>query len=246
LDIWIYDLVREVSSRLTTHPGIDSSPVWTPDGNQIAFRSNRNGPFQIFLIPADGTGEPQMMARGDYDLYPASWSSDGSILMFWESHPVTGGDIYLLDAARGGEWEPFVVTPAFEMQPSFSPDGKRVAYISNESGRYEVFVLSLDGSGDRIQISSRGGAEPTWVPEKSQLSYRADNSLLLTRYTTEPDFVPGIPEVLIELPEIFGHDFAPTGDSFVVMGRTESALAPQLNLKLNFSEELKRLAPTDK
>jgi serine/threonine-protein kinase len=144
VDVWIYDWARNTLSRLTSDPSDDREPVWTPDGRRIAFASTRDAKsaFNLYWQRADGTGEVQRLTDSKSSQYPASWHPSGKFLMFVESNPQTSYDLMILpiegDEASG--WKPgkpsvFLNSPFGETYPMFSPDGRWVSYVSNESGR---------------------------------------------------------------------------------------------------------------
>jgi serine/threonine-protein kinase len=159
-DVWIGDLERGAWNRLSA-VGESISPTWRPDGLAIAFAYSKTGPFNLFLRPADGAGAPQPLIDSPWNQLPTSWSVDGRMLAFTEYHPVTGADVWLLDL-RTRERRAAVRTLFDESHARFSPDGKWLAYMSNESGRWDVFVRATDGSGSRLQLSTSGGAYPCW------------------------------------------------------------------------------------
>jgi serine/threonine-protein kinase len=159
-DVWVYDLERDVPTRLTFDDGYDGGPVWSPDGEAIAFGSGREeGTPGIFMKSADGSGEVEKIAGFERPIFPFSWSPDGSRLAVMIQNPDTNFDIALV-SVETGEIEPFLTTPYLEYGPMFSPDGRWLAYGNNESGDWEVYVRPADGSKGKWQISSGGGTYP--------------------------------------------------------------------------------------
>src|SRR5882672_5762891 len=135
VQVWLHDLSRETLTRFTFEGNRNLNSVWTPDGKRIAFNSNKEGPPQrIFWQLADGSGGLERLTNGEYAQVPMSWSPDGQLLAFMENHPTTGYDIWVLRLADR-KAQPFLRTPFNESVPRFSPDGRWLAYISNESGR---------------------------------------------------------------------------------------------------------------
>jgi eukaryotic-like serine/threonine-protein kinase len=159
-DVWIGDLERGAWSRLPAS-GESISPTWRPDGLAIAFAYSKTGPFNLFIRPTDASGELQPLIDSPWNQVPTSWSADGRLLAFTEYHPVTGADVWLLDL-RTHERRAAVRTLFDESHARFSPDGRWIAYMSNESGRWDVFARRADGSGARHQLSTSGGAWPCW------------------------------------------------------------------------------------
>jgi serine/threonine-protein kinase len=252
--IWLYDLSRESLTRLTFEGKTNSNPVWTPDGKRIAFVSNREGPLlNVFWQLADGSGGLERLAGGEYLHFPVSWSPDGQLLGFVEVNPATGYDIWVLRLSDR-KAQPFLRTPFTESVPRFSPDGRWLAYISNESGRYEIYVQPYPGPGGKWQISTEGGTEPTWNPNGRELFYRSGDKMMAVDIATQPSFAAGTPRVLFEgryelSPATTpNYDVSPDGQRFLMLKPAEaSEAAPtQINVVLNWFEELKRRVPTGK
>jgi serine/threonine-protein kinase len=160
-DIWLHDLSRETLTRLTSAETAEEWPLWTPDGSRIVFSS----PGGIFWMPWDGSGAAERLTTAEGNPIPASWTPDGTTLAF-VSRP---RDVWVL--VKGGEPEPWLQSPFVEMWPSFSPDGRFLAYTSNETGRNEVYVKPYPGPGARVQISSDGGLAPVWARHGKELFY---------------------------------------------------------------------------
>jgi serine/threonine-protein kinase len=158
-DIWVFDLEREVATRLTFDPDADSGPTWMPDGRNILFGSSRNSTSGLYQKRSDGSGEAELLAESDTFLHPDSVSGDGKYVT-----GVTIGqsfDIFVYALDGSGEVEVFLSTPFLEWHPTFSPNGRWIAYMSDESGRYEVYVRPYPSSaGGRWQISQSGGGQP--------------------------------------------------------------------------------------
>jgi Tol biopolymer transport system component/DNA-binding winged helix-turn-helix (wHTH) protein len=172
LDLWIGDLQRGAVSRLSTD-GASASPAWRPDGLEIAFAYSKAGPFNLFVRPAHSDDAPQPLLESEWNQYPTSWSPDGRRLAFTEIHPLTGADIWTLDIATR-ERRQVVRTLFDESHARFSPDGKWIAYMTNESGRWDVFVRPSNGAGPRVQVSTDGGAWPSWSIDGRTLYFSAN------------------------------------------------------------------------
>jgi len=257
--IWLYDLPRDTLTRLTFEGSVNYLPIWTPDGKRIAFQSNKEGPGNIFWQLADGSGGLERLTTSEYTQGPMSWSRDGQRLAFHEVNPDTQRDIWVLrmgePSAGPGQVrkaQPFLRTRFDELAPRFSPDGRWLAYISNESGRYEICVQPYPGPGGKWQISTEGGAEPAWNPNGRELFYRSGDKMMSVDIATQPGFAAGKPRMLFEgryepapFP-IANYDVAPDGQRFLMVKPSESAEgAPtQINVVLNWFEELKRRVPT--
>ena len=151
-DVWTYDVAHGTPLRLTFEPGDEVFPQWTADGTRIAF-GTRTG--KMFWKLADGTGEREEISRGEYPRYPGSFSPDGKMLAFVEIHPSRQRDIWLMPLNGDRRAQPFQTTDADEWAPKFSPDGHRVAYASNETGRDEVYVVRLGHLGEESRFRPR-------------------------------------------------------------------------------------------
>jgi serine/threonine protein kinase/Tol biopolymer transport system component len=267
--IWLYDLSRETLARFTFDGNYNGNPTWTPDGKRLAFLSNKEGPLNIFWQLADGSGGLERLTTSDHIHTPQSFSPDGQLLAFYELNPTTQRDIWVLrmggpslgsrQAASPGSGQArmaqlFLRTPFDESAPRFSPDGHWLAYISNESGRYEVYVQPYPGPGGKYQISTEGGTEPVWNPKGRELFYRSGDKMMAVDIVTEPGFAAGTPRMLFkgtyELPPfpIANFDVAPDGQRFLMLKPTEQeqSAPTQINVVLNWFEELKQKVPTGK
>lgn len=196
-DIWLHDVAAGTLTQLTFEAD-NSSPIWTRDGERVTFSSNRAGALNLFIGRADGSGAPERLTSSDHIQLPGSWSPDGAVLAFVELHPVTGRDIMLLRYRGDRSVQPFLATPFHESNPQFSPDGRWVAYVSNESGRNEVYVRPLAGSSQKWQVSTNGGIEPVWAPNGRELFYRADGRLMSVPVEGGSTFRAGQPNTLFE------------------------------------------------
>jgi len=250
--VWLYDLSRETLSRLTFAGTSNQAPVWAPDGKRLAFQSNRDGPLNIFSQLADGSGGLERLTTSESSPSPNSWSSDGQLLAFVEINPTTVVDVWVLRLSDR-KAQPFLQTAFNETAPSFSPDGHWMAYISDESGHFEVYVQPYPGPGGKWQISTEGGTEPVWNSNGRELFYRSGRRMMAVEIATKPGFTAGKPRVLFEgeylpTPGTFpNYDVSPDGQRFLMIKPSEAGDAPeQINVVLNWFEELKRHAPPAK
>jgi Tol biopolymer transport system component len=251
--VWLYDLSRETLTRFTFDGNSNLNPIWTPDGKRIAFQSTKEGAQNIFWQLADGSGGLERLTTSDYVNCPTSWSPDGQVLAYFEVHPTTGWDIWMLRLSDRKAL-PFLRTQFNESVPRFSPDGHWVAYMSNESGRFELYVQPYPGPGGKWQISTEGGTEPTWNPNGRELFYRSGDKMMAVDISTQPTFTAGKPRVLFEgryepTPATFpNYDVSPDGKRFLMLKPSEQEAAGprEINVVLNWSEELKRRVPIGK
>ena len=259
---WLYDLSQETLTRLTFEGSANYNPVWTPDGKRIAFNSNKEGvPVNLFWQLADGSGGLERLTTNQYGQAPMSWSPDGQVLAFIEINPTTGRDIWTLQmgeasvgSRRVGKAQPFLRTPSTESAPRFSPNGRWLAYSSDESGRFEIYVQPYPGPGGKWQISTEGGTEPVWNPNGRELFYRSGDKMMAVFVTTQPSFSVAKPKMLFEgpfepAPTTFpNYDVSPDGQRFLMLEPSEQGQAAptQINVVLNWFEELKRRVPAER
>jgi serine/threonine-protein kinase len=250
--LWIYELARGTLGRLTDSPAVPRS-IWTPDGKHVTFSSLQSGAMNLYWMLADGSGAAEGLTASENFLVPGSWSPDGQVHAFSEADPTTGWDIWVLALRDDRKSRPFLQTPANEGGPMFSPDGRWVAYVSDESGRKEIYVRPFPGPGGRWQISTDGGDEPMWARNGRELFYRNGDKMMATAVETKPVFAAAKPKLLFEGHYETGFDFesdydvSPEGQRFLMVKASEQESAPaQLNVVLNWSDELRRLAPAGK
>jgi len=195
-DIWVYEWERDAITRLTFGGEANRFPVWTPDGQRVAYSSlEKGGAFNLWWIRADGAGDGQRLAEIKSNQYAGSWRPDGKVVAFYQNNPGTNFDIMTLpiegDEKSGwkpGEPKPFVNSPFDEMEPTFSPDGRWLAYMSNESRSYEVYVRPFPGPGGKWQISTGGGLYPKWSRNGKELFYRTEDSkIMVVTYAASGD-----------------------------------------------------------
>jgi len=242
--LWIYDIARGSMTRFNFEAD-NHRPVWTPDGKRVTFASNRNGPENIFWKPADGGGDAEQLLRGEHRQRPNSWSPDGRFLVYVESHPTTQDDLWILNMDGKPLSRPFLQTEFNELSAEFSPDGRWIAYQSDESGRYEIYVRPFPGPGGKWQISTEGGARSVWSSDGRELFYRDRDKMMAVAIESKPAFKVGKPRLLFDGPYEPEYDVAPDGEKFVMIKVGEKESMPrQLNVVLNWFEELKRLVPT--
>jgi serine/threonine-protein kinase len=251
METWILELDRGTLNKFTFEGG-NHIPVWTPDGRRLVFSSDREGPFNLFWKPADGTGVAERLTTSDWHQDPSSWSPDGKILAFAQDHPATDWDIWLLHMDGDRREESFVRTDFSERHPMISPDGQWLAYASNESGRFEVYVQPFPAGGQKWLISTQGGTAPLWARDGTKLFYRDGDTLLMVRVETGPTFSAGRPQVLLEAPmRVFSgygtpdYDVATDGHRFLMIPLATQPPRRHIHVVLNWFEELRRLVPSD-
>jgi eukaryotic-like serine/threonine-protein kinase len=246
LDIWVYDLPRRVSTRLTFGPAVNIFPIWSPDDEQIVFASNRRGFHDLYQRAASGTGQDRLLFSSvRSSKFPTDWSREAGALAFHSTDPSvkTGSDIWVLSVAEG-KASPFVSGPFSEMSPQFSPDGRWMAYASAESGRFEIYVQPFPAAGAKWQISTAGGSYPRWRRDGNEIFYVSpDNELMAVELTTAQGFAVGTPKPLFRtriksLDIGFQYDVAPDGNRFLINTVAEEDRADAVTVVQNWTAEL--------
>jgi len=251
-DVWVLELGRGTLTRLTLGEGRSTRPLWSPDGERVLFASDRvEDDFNIFSQPADGSGAAEQLTA--WGSVPTSVSSDGKTIVFRQNSGTTGRDIGMVRVEGERQPEMLLQTPFDEHTGMLSPEDRWLAYVSNESGREEIYLTPFPGPGGKRQISTEGGTEPLWSRDGRELFYRSGEKTMAVAISTEPELTAGKPTLLFEGLYETGmglgpnpgsnYDVAPDG-RFVVIRDQGSGLA-QINVVLNWFEELKRLVPTD-
>jgi Tol biopolymer transport system component len=241
--IWIYDLERDTLSRLT-HEKSNALGVWSPDGKQIAFSSNVPGPANIYTISADGNGSPERLTSSEFAQLPGSWSKD-NVLVWTEVDTTTVGDLWALSPRGSAPPTSIRRTPFDEFEPTFSPDGRFLAYVSNDSGTYEVYVQTYSEPYRRWQISTRGGFEPVWAKDGHELFYIVNNKMLTVPVNLEGGFHSSKPQALFEVryePGLDGfppYDVSADGKRFLfVKPSTDQPKVNEIDVTLGWGTEL--------
>lgn len=246
-DVLIFDLTRPGWTRLTTE-GNNIDPVWTPDGRRIVFASDRAGPPNLFWQSAEGTGSAELLLASKNPQFPFSWSPDGKLLAFVEFDPVTGYDIGVLPIDGVRKPQPLLRTRFAEAFPAFSPDGRWIAFSSDESGRFETYVQPYPTTGERWPISTDGGAKPLWSPKGDELFYRSGSKYMVASILRQPTFAAGKPQLFAEGPFVNipgrSYDIDRDGRRLLVIREVEQPNATEIRVVSNWFEELKRKAAT--
>ena len=242
--LWMYDISRGALNQLTFEAS-SSFPVWTPDGQRIAFSSNRAGVLNLFWSRLDGASTPERLAPSDTIQLPGSWSPDGRTLAFVERHSVTGRDIWMLPLTGDHKPSPFLNAAFDESAPRFSPDGRLLAYVSNETGRNEVYVRFLADPSRVQRVSAAGGTEPAWGFSARELFYRLGDQMMSVKLgpRDEPlgsqvlfrgNFEPGTLDLT-------NYDVMPDAQRFVMVSATGRDPRRELHVKLHWLDTLASL-----
>ena len=263
-DVWVYEWERDTLTRLTLAGEINGSPVWTPDGQRIVYSSQqKDGLSSLWWMRADGAGDAQRLVESKNSQYAGSWRPDGKVLAFRQDNTGTGLDIMTISVEgdeksgwKPGEPKPFVNSAFNEMTPAFSPDGRWLAYMSNESGSYELYVRPFPGPGGKWQISTAGGGYPKWSRNGKELFYQTmDNKIMVVTYIASGDSFhadkpqPWSPGQFTSLGANYTFDLHPDGKRIAVLkapGTEQAALVNKVSFIFNFFDEIRRKLPPGK
>jgi dipeptidyl aminopeptidase/acylaminoacyl peptidase len=235
-DLWVHDLARGTTTRLTFDPADEGDPVWSPDGRQVAFYSSRKGSARsLYLKPAGGAGAETLLLESESEITPTDWSPDGRFLACSRRQP--GGKFDLWALPMTGERKPFAITqtPFDYGMAQFSPDGRLISYASDESGRYEVYVQAFPKAVERWQLSSAGGGNPRWRRDGRELFYQSlDGQLMSVGVQTQPAFVAGTPRPLFRLDRKSPYYAVAPDGRFLFMVPESETRRPPISLVFNW------------
>jgi Tol biopolymer transport system component len=249
-DLWRLIFLRGQPSRVTFNPGSDIFPIWSPDGSRLAFASVRDGPPQMFELGGGGLGPERQLLNLNLPAVVSGWAADGSIVVYTLFNPKTaGGDIWTMPV-NGGTARPFLATEDDERYGTVSKDGRWLAYASNESGRYEVYVRSFPDAGNLRQVSTRGGLQPQWRADGRELFYLAPDRMLMSVDAGTPGaaFDPGPPRPLFATHAMW-LEIQPTartyaavrdGQRFLLANATQQARSEPIRIVLNWHAALRQ------
>jgi Tol biopolymer transport system component len=250
--IVIYDIDRGTSTHWTSEWD-NASPVWSPTGRDIVFTSARGSSWDLYMGPVDhGKAAERVATSGDTKV-PTSWSPDGTVVTFHTSSPDTGQDIFVLSLNGERKPQPLVAGRANESLATFSPDGRWIAYQSDETGRNEIYLCRFPGCSGKQPVSRDGGTYPRWNPAGKELFYRNGDKMMTVSFAMAGDALTlGAPSMLFErrygptaMSDRF--DVSPDGKRFVDFDDSVAEPpATHLVLVHNFGEELKRRVPARK
>jgi eukaryotic-like serine/threonine-protein kinase len=248
-DVWLIEGVRGVPTRLTFNAAYDLEPVWSPDGSRVVFQSSRTGRFNLYWKLSSGGGADELLLESDpgTSTAPNDWSPDGRFLLFRRNDPETALDLWVLPMSGEKKQFPFVNTPFEERYGQFSPDGKWIAYQSNESGRFEIYVQPFPGPGGKFQISTDGGAQARWNKSGKEIFFVSlDSKMMAAPIKSSPDgqsLEIGTPTVLFPvriaggpLPGVSKQQYAVSsdGERFLVNLAVDEGSSSPITLILNW------------
>jgi serine/threonine-protein kinase len=251
-DLWVFDLDRFAGSRITFGGNNRFYPIWTPDGRRLTHADGSTNTNRLLWSSADGVGATDTLLPVGDRRFPTSWSPDGRTLAYYvgpAGTPTTSRDVWLIHVEGDSlRQEPLITTPFHDRAPVFSPDGRWIAYVSNKSGRDEVYVLPHPGPGPESTVSTAGGREPVWSRDGTELFYRSEEQLMAVDVDLGVAFRAGTPRPLFG--DVYdtdsggrgipNYDVTPDGERFVMVRRDASAQG-EVVVVLNWAEELRRL-----
>jgi Tol biopolymer transport system component len=245
-DIWIYELSRGTSTRFTFEPGVENEPIWSSDGRSLAFAADRGGPPSLVLktLSDPGSGE-QLTQTSGWVQFAYDWSPDGKFIIYADGEAKTGNDLWVLPLAGSRKPAPFLRTQFNEGAARFSPDGRWIAYVSEESGRPEVYVRPFQGAAEKWKVSNAGGEEPRWRRDGRELFYLApDNKLMAVPVKLGENFEAGSPSALFRLEAIRKqYEVEASGQRFLASTPVAGAMPLPITVVVNWTADLGRQGP---
>jgi Tol biopolymer transport system component len=240
-DIWTYNLENQTSKRLTFVPGIESLPIWSPDGSRIVFSSNRELKFDMYMKDSNGAQEEKLIAPGGPDAFPTDWSHDGKYVFYQR-----GPDLWFVTIPDLRSTQ-FLKATSTLKNGRFSPDGKWLAYSSNESGRWEIYVTSFPDAHGKWQVSNAGGDQARWRGDGKELFYLSNEGrIMAVPVKIGANFDAGTPIALFQAnpremvatSEQFCYDVSKDGQKFFINTQLKTAMTP-MSVVLNWGAKLK-------
>ncbi len=240
--VGVYDLRKSILTQLT-FAGDNARMVWYPDGSRLAFGSNIEGLYQIYTVAVNGGGKPARLFDSKDPPYPASWSRDSKNLAYVVESKETGTDIWVYSPGGSPQLRPLIASPANESSSVFSPDGRWIAYVSDESGRNEVYVQPFPSLDGRWRVSDGGGIAPRWGPDGRRILFSRQDDILSVPVSVAagrngPTIVLGKEERILARPGLTGFDVSPNGRTIAVSQAKRDAVAGHINVVINWGDEL--------
>jgi Tol biopolymer transport system component len=245
-DIWLYDVARGLRTRFTFDPANELTSTWSPDGSRVVFNSNRKGHYDLYQKASSGVGSEEVLLEDNLEKYPLSWSPDGRFILYRSFGVTTGYDLFVLPLT--GDHKPFAFlnTKFNEQDGQFSPDGRWVAYVSDESGRNEVYVAPFPGAGGKWQISTTGGTYPRWRRDGTEIVYLSPDSMLMSAPVNgkgssfEVGSVTPLFETHLVAGSRYAYDVSADGQRFLINTFPEQTTSGPITVILNWAAGLKK------
>jgi Tol biopolymer transport system component len=234
-------VARGLRTRFTHEPTDERTSVWSPDGSRIVVNSNRKGRFDLYLRPASGAGAEEVLLEDNVAKYPMSWSADGRFLLYRANN-----DFFVLPLSGDRKPVPFLRTPFAENQGQFSPDGRWVAYESNETERDEVYVVPFPGPGGKTLVSTGGGQYPKWSRDGTEIVYLAPDNMLMAASVNGrgTSLEVGAVKPLFETRPVIGlgapHNVTADGQRFLINTLREEAASAPITVVVNWLAGLQK------
>jgi Tol biopolymer transport system component len=224
-DVWLVDVERGISRRLTTEPGANGFPILSPDGNRVIFVDDGEKDVNLmYERRADGTGDATLVLESDENTNPNDWSSDSRYVLYDSHSSRTNFDLLALPLSGDRKAVEIAKTPFAEAGGRFSPDGRWVAYFSDESGRNEIYIQPFPGPGPKVQVSSNGGRLPRWRRDSRELFYvTLDNRLMVVPLALRERVEAGDPRPLFTLRSEWGYEPSSDGQRFLTVASVAEA-----------------------
>jgi hypothetical protein len=250
-DIWVFDVKRGLRERITSHPGDDIAPVWSPTGDRLVFSSSRQGRFDLYLTRLAEAGSETQLPGADLGIgrFGSSWTADGRFLIFvGGARAIARSDLWIQPMSGDGKPVPFAEGPYVETQPRFSPDGRWVVYTSSETGRLELYVRPSAGPGNRVRISLNGGRYGLWRKDGSEILFLSpDNQIMVATVRAQGSQIQVLaihPLFRIRFRRIrldaYPYAVTPDGQRFLVNTLVEEAGPPAITLLINWRATMNR------
>jgi serine/threonine protein kinase/roadblock/LC7 domain-containing protein len=249
-DIWIYESSRGVATRFTFDPSEETNPVWSPDASRIVFESDARQFSDLYQKDSSGAGSQEILLKSDGGMVPADWSRDGRLILYRERDAKTYEfSLKVLPLTGDGKPMPVINTKSERTAGQFSPDGRWLAYSSNESGKREIVVTPFPGPGGKWQVSVAGGSEPRWRRDGRELFYLApDGKLMAVEVKQGPTFEAGEAKPLFQTRtrehvssnDVFSYDVSADGQRFLVNTDVGEVISSPLTVVVNWTAELRK------
>ena len=243
IDVWTYELQGSRVKRLTFGPGLDMVPVWSPDASQFLFTSNRQINNDLYLKNSDGTQEDRCIAHDEADKTPNDWSRDGKYILYTRDTDLWFATVPEIKSSS------FLKAVSAIRNGQFSPDGKWVAYASNETGKWEIYVTSFPNAQGKWEVSTGGGEQPRWRGDGKELFYlSSDRKMMAVPVTTGAKFDPGTPIALFQATprqpvtnaDLFVYDVSRDGQRFLINTQVKQAESAPMSIILNWPAKLNK------